>query len=214
MGFAVPRCFRFERWSLTPPFHPYPILANRAVSSLWHFPSGRLTASPPACISRTNRSKVTRHRALRCSDFPPPFSCYQNGSDPPPFQNRPHYTRKINRSNDGKAPNPKHQAPEKLQAPMRTACRLRLENWSFSGAWMLVLGALIQIPFPTQNLHLYSSHKTQAFRHAPKNELRPLPSPTVRIHFGTGLHLDRYFKNDSGRLSHASRPTRSRRRVH
>jgi len=23
MGFAVPRCLRFERWSLTPPFHPY-----------------------------------------------------------------------------------------------------------------------------------------------------------------------------------------------
>lgn len=23
MGFSVPRCLRFARWALTPPFHPY-----------------------------------------------------------------------------------------------------------------------------------------------------------------------------------------------
>ena len=46
------------------------VLANPAVYSLWHFPSGRLTASPPACIF--GKTEVTRHRALRSSDFPPP----------------------------------------------------------------------------------------------------------------------------------------------
>jgi hypothetical protein len=35
--------------------------------------------------SRIPRWKVTRHRALRCSDFPPPAF---TGSDSPPFQNR------------------------------------------------------------------------------------------------------------------------------
>jgi len=41
----------------------------------------------PAFLRR--RPRVTRHRALWCSDFPPPASA---GSDPPPFQNQPHYT--------------------------------------------------------------------------------------------------------------------------
>src|SRR5258708_6884808 len=71
MGFSVPRRLRFERWSLTPPFHPYPELASGAVCSLWHFPSGRLTPSLPACIPAI-LARVTRHRALWCSDFPPP----------------------------------------------------------------------------------------------------------------------------------------------
>jgi hypothetical protein len=56
MGFAVPPRLRLERWALTPPFHLYRALApeerRRAVCFLWHFPSGRLTASPPACISK------------------------------------------------------------------------------------------------------------------------------------------------------------------
>src|SRR5258708_6629998 len=85
MGFSVPRRLRFERWSLTPPFHPYPELAPGAVYSLWHFPSGRLTPSLPACIPK--KFGVTRHRALWCSDFPPP-SAMRNGSDSPPFQNQ------------------------------------------------------------------------------------------------------------------------------
>jgi hypothetical protein len=56
MGFAVPPRLRLERWALTPPFHLYraitPKERRRADCSLWHFPSGRLTASPPACISK------------------------------------------------------------------------------------------------------------------------------------------------------------------
>ena len=55
MGFTVPQSLRSERWALTPPFHPYHseisnLKFQRAVCFLWHFPSGRLAASPPACI--------------------------------------------------------------------------------------------------------------------------------------------------------------------
>ena len=41
------------------------------------------------------------------------------------------------------APSAKHQAPEKHQAPNRLLLKmhLELENWSFSGAWCLALGA-------------------------------------------------------------------------
>jgi len=62
---------------------------TQAVYSLWHCPSGRFTPSPPACILKSaffrRRLRVTRHRALRSSDFPPPACA---GSDSPPFQNR------------------------------------------------------------------------------------------------------------------------------
>ena len=58
--------------------------ATRAVCFLWHYPSGRLAASPPACIPAI-QARVTRHRALWCSDFPPPARA---GSDSPPFQNQ------------------------------------------------------------------------------------------------------------------------------
>ncbi len=72
MGLAVPPRLLLERWALTPPFHPYPPppRLRRAVRFLWRFPSGRLAASSPACIP--GRTRVTRHRALWCSDFPPP----------------------------------------------------------------------------------------------------------------------------------------------
>jgi hypothetical protein len=43
-----------------------------------------------------------------------------------------------------KAPNSKHQAPDKPQAPSSKHLRgqlLKFEAWNFSGAWMLVLGA-------------------------------------------------------------------------
>jgi hypothetical protein len=43
------------------------------------------------------------------------------------------------------APNSKLQAPEKLQTstsnPDARAVHLKLDAWSFSGCWMLVLGA-------------------------------------------------------------------------
>ena len=80
MGFSVPPRLRLERWALTPPFHPYRRSRvkdpeSTAVYSLWHSPSGRLSVSPPACIWPTRLAPVqpvTRHRALWCSDFPPP----------------------------------------------------------------------------------------------------------------------------------------------
>jgi hypothetical protein len=45
-----------------------------------------------------------------------------------------------------KAPSTKHQAPEKLQAPnpkseLGMVWNLNVEVWSFSGAWILELGA-------------------------------------------------------------------------
>lgn len=53
MGFSVPLRLLSERWALTPPFHPYlnrRCRLPRRFQFLWHFPSGRLAASPPACI--------------------------------------------------------------------------------------------------------------------------------------------------------------------
>ena len=97
MGFSVPPRLRLERWALTPPFHPYLNLVAEAeaVYSLWHYPSGRLTAPPPACIPPQTFLRrprpVTRHRALWCSDFPPPPNCFGE-SDSPPFQNHEYYT--------------------------------------------------------------------------------------------------------------------------
>lgn len=94
MGFAMPPRLRLERWALTPPFHPYQSLLKEpwlAVSSLWHFPLKRLAASSPACIPRSaflrRQPQVTRHRALRCSDFPPRLDRSRQ-SDSPPFQNQ------------------------------------------------------------------------------------------------------------------------------
>jgi hypothetical protein len=43
-----------------------------------------------------------------------------------------------------KAPNSKFQHPENIQAPsakISVSHGLKVEAWSFSGAWMLVLGA-------------------------------------------------------------------------
>ena len=64
-----------------------------AVSFLWHYPSGRLAASPPACIpgSSFRNAGVTRHRALWCSDFPPLPNLFRR-SDSPPFQDRGYYS--------------------------------------------------------------------------------------------------------------------------
>jgi hypothetical protein len=55
---------------------------GRAVYSLWHFPSAHLTAWPPASILQPafRPLQVTRHRALRCSDFPPPFRFHGPGA--------------------------------------------------------------------------------------------------------------------------------------
>ena len=65
-GFSVPRRSLVERWSLTPPFHPYRSLAASAVYSLWHFPSARLETCSPHLLP----CGITWRRVLRCSDFP------------------------------------------------------------------------------------------------------------------------------------------------
>jgi hypothetical protein len=48
---------------------------------------------------------------------------------------------------ENETPNPKHQAPEKSQAPNsndgRPASVLELEIWGFFGIWSLVFGAFI-----------------------------------------------------------------------
>ena len=74
-----------------PTFSPLPSGAARpcgrrrtmAVCFLWHCPSGHLAVSPPACISLAGR--VTRHRALWSSDFPPRVKAR---GEPPLLRNR------------------------------------------------------------------------------------------------------------------------------
>ena len=55
-----------------------------AVYSLWHCPSEEF--SPPPVSIPPEQAWVTRHRALRSSDFPPRAEAR---SDSPPFQDRP-----------------------------------------------------------------------------------------------------------------------------
>jgi hypothetical protein len=75
MGFSVPSRSRGTRWSLTPPFHPYP----SEISNL-RFQSGGLIFCGTVRRDASQRHRprvspnafgVTRHRALWCSDFPP-----------------------------------------------------------------------------------------------------------------------------------------------
>ena len=56
-----------------------------AVYSLWHFPSGRLAASPPASIPCGLRGIAP----FGVRTFLPPGSLQE--SDPPPFQNQSYY---------------------------------------------------------------------------------------------------------------------------
>ena len=94
-GFSVPCCLRVTRCALAAPFHHHRRLAPEAVCFLWHCPSKGLEAFRPrvsAAISNLKFSTVTRRRALRSSDFPPPARA---GSDSPPFQNlRQHTVRR------------------------------------------------------------------------------------------------------------------------
>ena len=70
-----------------PTFSPLPpTLANRRrFNFLWHCPSESLSTFRPRVSQSTSGPEVTRHRALWCSDFPPPARA---GSDSPPFQNQ------------------------------------------------------------------------------------------------------------------------------
>ena len=89
MGFSVPRRLRFARCALTAPFHPYRIPCGMwRFNFLWHCPSETsISARVYHCLATVldRRYKVTRHRALWCSDFPPP--AHAEG-DSPPFQNQ------------------------------------------------------------------------------------------------------------------------------
>ena len=73
--------------------HLFTLTAGRASTTGGGLFSVALSVSPPsgwlpACILRQRSltvPPVTRHRALQCSDFPPPACA---GSDSPPIQNR------------------------------------------------------------------------------------------------------------------------------
>ena len=99
MGFSVPPRLRLERWALAPPFHPCPD-SLRSPGGLSFCGTFRRNASRRRLprVSRHHRQRrwrpVTRHRALWCSDFPPPAHAGRSGSDSPPFQNQGEYTRR------------------------------------------------------------------------------------------------------------------------
>jgi hypothetical protein len=61
MGFALPPALPRARWALTPPFHPYRRVVETSGGGLF---SVALSSALPL-------PGVTRHRALRSSDFPP-----------------------------------------------------------------------------------------------------------------------------------------------
>jgi hypothetical protein len=61
----MPRFLRRERWSLKPPFHPYPHLSVRAVSSLWHC----LSATPYVVTSRVYLRPDRSYAAPRPMEF-------------------------------------------------------------------------------------------------------------------------------------------------
>src|SRR5687767_7312351 len=81
MGFSVPPRLLSERWALTPPFHPYPLrslprftLGSTSAAGVMF--SVALSVKMPRGIAarvylRRRSGKVTRHRALWRSDFPP-----------------------------------------------------------------------------------------------------------------------------------------------
>ncbi len=51
----MPRFLRRERWSLKPPFQPYPYLSARAVYSLWHCLSVTVFTAASRVYPRLNR---------------------------------------------------------------------------------------------------------------------------------------------------------------
>src|SRR5439155_6257263 len=103
MGFSVPRRLLFERWALTPPFHPYPhrslprfpLGATSAVGGMFSVAlSVRMPRGIAPRVYLLRRSgRVTRHRALWSSDFP---LLALTRSDLPPFQNRVESTWELN----------------------------------------------------------------------------------------------------------------------
>jgi hypothetical protein len=126
MGFSVPSRLRVKRWSLTPPFHPYPALP---CGRTWRFVfcgTVRRDASRRHLPRVSQRSlaarQVTRHRALWSSDFPPPRA--SRGSDPPPSQNRFHNTRilTVDKTRSGRGSKAIVLPPELHRDTTQSAC--------------------------------------------------------------------------------------------
>src|SRR5574338_288923 len=74
LGVTVPPCLRSGRWALTPPFHPYHVLAHMAVCFLWPCPSPcgaqALPGSLP-CGARTFLEHVSAPATIApCSPYP------------------------------------------------------------------------------------------------------------------------------------------------
>ena len=134
-------------------FSPFPVpLPEQVVCFLWHFPSERLAASPPACIPAL-RARVTRHRTLRWSDFPPSSRKTDEG-DSPPFQNqliicvhgKRSKLRNIQIPNTRLQRISKHQSPKGLQFSTTAWHCSKLEICFFSEAWRSGFGAFSRPP--------------------------------------------------------------------
>jgi len=70
MGFAMPARLLAQRWSLTPPFHPYLGPKPAAVYSLWHFPSARFnTYRPRVSASAPRKPEMMGYAASRSMEF-------------------------------------------------------------------------------------------------------------------------------------------------
>jgi len=89
MGFAVPRRLRFERWSLTPPFHPYLRFLRNAGGI---FSVALSVGTTRAVAARVYLSQTSlSYAASRPVEFglSSPITRWRDRSDSPPFQNRP-----------------------------------------------------------------------------------------------------------------------------
>jgi hypothetical protein len=135
-------------------FSPLPeFLRTTAVYSLWHFPSERLAASPPACIFACvgHRPPLQSYaasrpvefglsspglRQKRFSAFPKPSLLYQGNQEEQRW----------------KIPSSKLQHPEKFQpSNTNTARRLIIEASLELGIWNLELSQRPLNPYPLNN---------------------------------------------------------------
>ena len=95
MGFSVPRRLPGERWSLTPPFHPYPRLLRDAGGL---FSVALSVGTPHGVTARVYFSRTglgyaaSRPLVFGLSSPAPPARI---GSDSPPFQNRGKLNREV-----------------------------------------------------------------------------------------------------------------------
>src|SRR5260370_652601 len=83
---------------------------------------------------RDRQPRVTRHRALWCSDFPPPRETRE--SDPPPFQNRRQYTGTRTERQAERNPNPEGRHPKEMRNPKSEP--LSWTSWQTNGGMRIV----------------------------------------------------------------------------